>query len=468
MLLLLLAGGLFAWLCGGMLARWLSLAVLTVDLGLSVAIAFGAPATFARPWLPLLGSTLHLTADGLSAVLLVLTMTLGLLAVIAGWREIDERAGMFHFVLLWCLAGVTGVFIAVDLLVFYFFWELMLVPMYLLIGIWGHAGRARAALRFALFSQAGGLALLVAIVALAAERARQTGVWSFDYHALLGAHLAPRMAMLLMLGFLAAFLVTLPAVPLHTWLADAHTEAPTPASVVLAGLMLKTGAYGIVRFALPLFPDASRAFAPFGLALGAVGVVYGALLAIAQTDLKRLVAYTSVSHMGFVLLGAYAMSPRGLAGVVLQLVCHGLATGGMFVVVGLVEARTGTRDLTRLGGLWRGLPRLAAVATVLAMASLGLPGLGNFAAELLVLLGAFAASPAPACLAATAMVLASLYALRFVQRPFQGPLTAGPTAALIDIEARELAAFAVLVGLLFWIGLWPMHVLRVAGLGGAP
>jgi NADH-quinone oxidoreductase subunit M len=351
--------------------------------------------------------------------------------------------------------------VALDLFLLAFCWELMLVPMAFLIAIWGHGDRWRAAVKFFLFTQASGLLMLLAILALVFRYAQTTGAPSFDYVDLLHAPVAGGAGMLLMLGFFVAFAVKLPVVPLHTWLPDAHTQAPTAGSVVLAGLMLKTGAYGLLRFAVPLFPEAAAHFAPVARAIGAVGVVYGGLLAYSQTDLKRLVAYTSVSHLGFVLLGVYALTGLAQRGAVVQMIAHGLSTGGLFMLVGMIQERTGTRELAQLGGLWRSAPRLGGVGLVLAMASLGLPGLANFVAEFLVLLGAWPVDPLATVIAAGGLVVAAIYALRLVQRTFHGEMVREGTVP--DLNGREIAIFAVAIAILLWLGLFPQPLLDAAG-----
>jgi NADH-quinone oxidoreductase subunit M len=396
----------------------------------------------------------------LSLLLVILTCFLGLLAVVASWSEIQERVGLFHANVLWVLTGVMGVFLALDLLLFYVFWEVMLVPMYFLISVWGHENRVYAAIKFFIFTQVSSLLMLVAILAFALLHHQHTGVYTFDYMQLLGTPMAATTAMWLMLGFVIAFVVKLPAVPVHTWLPDAHTEAPTAGSVLLAGLLLKTGAYGLLRFVLPLFPTAAQAFAPVAMGLGVLGILYGALLAFAQTDVKRLVAYTSVSHMGFVLLGVFAWNPWALQGAVMEMLCHGLSTGGLFILAGALQERLHTRDLGSMGGLWSTVPRLGGVGMVLAMASLGLPGLGNFVAEFLVLLGAFQVSPVLTIIASIGLVLAAVYALRFVQRTFHGPNTRG--WHLPDLTLRDMAIMAVLIASLVWLGLFPQPVLNTA------
>ena len=290
---------------------------------------------------------------------------------------------------MWVLAGIVGVFLAVDLFLFYFAWELMLIPMYFLIVIWGHERRVYAAMKFFLFTQFSGLLMLIAILALYFIHHQATGVYTFEYSELLGTQLSPGAELWIMLGFFVAFAVKLPVVPLHTWLPDAHTEAPTAGSVILAGLLLKTGAYGLLRFVIPLFPHAAHEFTPVALVLAVIGIVYGAVMAFSQTDLKRLVAYTSVSHLGFVLLGIFSWNPLALQGAIMTMICHGLSTGALFILVGGLQERIHTRDLERMGGLWTVAPRLSGAALFFSLASLGLPGLGDFVGEFLVLLGSY-------------------------------------------------------------------------------
>jgi NADH-quinone oxidoreductase subunit M len=469
-----MAGGLLAWMGdrwgrGG--PRWIALATLAVDLGTSLALwaryrgSVGAPrggvwlAEIRWAWLPSWGISFHLAVDGLSLLLVVLTVFLGILAVGASWTEIRDHVGFFHFNLLWVLAGVLGVFLAMDLFLFYFFWEMMLIPMYFLIAVWGHEDRIYAAIKFFLFTQASGLVMLVAILGLVFAHHGASGAYTFDYADLLGTAMRPTTARWLFLGFVAAFAVKLPAVPLHTWLPDAHTEAPTAGSVVLAGLLLKTGAYGLLRFAVPLFPEAARTFAPMAMAVGVAGILYGALLAFAQTDLKRLVAYTSVSHLGFVLLGIFAGNALALQGAVMQMICHGVSTGALFILAGALQERLHTRDLTRLGGLWATAPRMGGMATVFALASLGLPGLGNFVAEFLILLGVYRVNVPFAALAAVGLVAATVYALSLVARGFHGPLRG---TAASDLSRREVAILAALVVVIVWLGLYPQPILDTA------
>ncbi len=451
-------------------AKWICVVALLLDLAIVLPLGGGAPAAgmpsdwsaeLRVPWVPALGISFHLALDGLSWLLVVLTLFLGILSVGCGWNEIQGRVGFYHFNLMWVLSGVLGVFTALDLFLFYFFWELMVVPMYFLIGIWGHENKTYAATKFFLFTQAGGLLMLLAILTLARIHADQTGVMTFDAPELLGTEMPAGVAMVLMLGFFVAFAVKLPSLPVHTWLPDAHTEAPTAGSVVLAGLLLKTGAYGLLRFAVPLFPEATHAFAPVAMALGALSIVYGAIMAFVQTDLKRLVAYTSVSHLGFVLLGIYAGNQLALQGVVMQMICHGLSTGGLFMMVGLLQERIHTRDITRMGGFAKFAPRMAGVALVIAMAGMGLPGLGNFVAEILTLMGSFQADRTWTIVATLGLVGATIYTLVFFQRSFQGP--AGTGARFPDLSGRETVILGTLIVALVWLGWYPQPVLDIAG-----
>jgi len=462
-----LAGGLAAWLLerkDANAARWISLSALVSDALLLLSLLSGpaVPASLDRgawlaelsiPWVPRLGIGIHLAADGLSLVLIALTLFLGIIAVVCSWNEIRERVGFFHMNLLWVLAGILGVFTALDLFLFYFFWELMLIPMYFLISLWGHENRGPASLKFFIFTQAGGLLMLLSILALYYIHGRDTGIYTFDYPQLLGTSMSPNTAFWIMLGFVVAFLVKLPALPFHPWLPDAHTEAPTAGSVVLAGLLLKTGAYGLIRFALPLFPDASAAISQAMLVLAVCGIIYGAILAFGQTDLKRLVAYTSVSHMGFVLLGIYAGGRIALAGAVMQMIAHGISTGALFLLVGIVQERMHTRELGRMGGLWSLAPRLSGIGLVFSLASLGLPGFGNFVAEFMVLAGSFRDHAIATVCAASGLVLAAIYSLRIVQKAFFGEHTQG--LKIDDLDKRETGMLAVLIGAILWIGVFP-------------
>jgi NADH-quinone oxidoreductase subunit M len=446
--------------------RWIAIVTLGLDLVLTLGLWKGV-STSGSPWLyewdqawiPELGIRLHLAMDGLSLVLLLLTFFLGLMSVIASWTEIQERVGFFYFNLLWVLAGITGVFLAVDLFLFYLFWELMLVPMYFLIGIWGHERRIYAAIKFFLFTQLSGLLMLAAIVTLAVLHQQNRGAYSFDYQSLQNLPLAPGTARLLMLGFFAAFAVKLPAFPVHTWLPDAHTEAPTAGSVILAGLLLKTGAYGLIRFVLVLFPQPARDFAPAMMTLGVIGVLYGALLAVSQHDLKRLVAYTSVSHMGFVLIGIFAGNDTALTGAFIQMVSHGLSTGALFILAGALQHRMHTREISRMGGLWKTMPALSGAGLFFVMASVGLPGLGDFVGEFMVLLGAYRANVSLTAVATLGIIAATLYGLKISSQVFQGPNRHEWT--LPDLFPREWVIVGCMMAGLLWLGLYPQSFIRM-------
>ncbi len=476
LIMLLLFAGVLAWALerrGPQWPRWISLAALGIDCILALIvwnvrsdqfeIAQGGlwMAQLSAQLIPRFGISLHLAMDGLSLLLVVLTLFLGLISVVASWTEITKQVGFFHFNLLWVLAGVVGVFVAMDLFLFFVFWEVMLVPMYFLISVWGHENRVYAAVKFFLFTQAGSLLMLIAILGLTFVHHQQTGVLTFDYQSLLGTSMDPTVAMWLMLGFFAAFAVKLPVVPFHTWLPDAHTEAPTAGSVILAGLLLKTGAYGLLRFTVPLFPDAAQAFAPVAMLLGVIGILYGGVLAFAQTDLKRLVAYSSVSHLGFVLLGIFAWNALALEGAVMQMLAHGVTTGALFILVGALQERLHTRDMRRMGGLWATLPRFGAFGLFFAIASLGLPGLGNFVGEFLVLLGTYRVSIPMTALASLGLVVATIYSLALVQQPFHGQ--AREQWNVQDLSSRSLAVLGILIAVQVWLGLYPVPVLDTAG-----
>ncbi|MEJ8756961.1 NADH-quinone oxidoreductase subunit M [Pontibacter sp. H259] len=471
LIVILMAGGLLAWLSKKVnpeLPRWVALGAVLLDLILIVYLWISTEATtgsawllrYEVPWIPQWGVSFSLALDGLSLLMLMLTFFLGLLSVLISWKEIKNKVGFFHFNLLWVLAGITGVFLTMDLFLFYFFWEVMLIPMYFLIGVWGHENRTYAAYKFFLFTQASGLLMLLAILGLYFIHGSETGSYTFNYFDLLNTPLAPDAARLLMFGFLAAFLVKLPVVPFHSWLPDAHSQAPTAGSLILAGLLLKTGAYGLLRFVLPLFPTATVEFAPWAMLLGVIGIIYGAILAYSQTDLKRLVAYTSVSHMGFVILGVFAFNEWALQGVVMQMIAHGLSTGALFILAGFIYERIHTRDITQMGGFWAKAPKMAVIALVFVMASLGLPGLGNFIAEFLTLVGSWQAANWLTVFATIGLVLATAYSLRIMQKVFYEP---GPRQEpLPDLNFREmLIAVPMVLGLL-WLGLYPQPIIDTA------
>lgn len=482
LLLLPFVGGLLAWQAERVslvMPRWIALFTMLAFLvivcliwlqggygsaNLAASIS-GSPEwqlEFQAPWIPRFGISFHLGLDGLSLLMLLLTGLLGMLAVACSWKEIDNNVGFFHLNLLWNLGGVVGVFLALDLFLFFFFWEMMLVPMYFLIALWGHRGangrsRISAATKFFIYTQASGLLLLLAIIGLVIVHAQGTGVVTFDYEDLLATSMAPAVEMVLMLGFFLAFAVKLPVVPVHSWLPDAHAQAPTAGSVDLAGVLLKTAGYGLLRFGVPLFPNASLEFAPIAMWLGVFGIFYGAILACAQTDIKRLVAYTSVSHMGFVLVGIYAGNTVALQGVVIQMLAHGISAGALFILCGELYERLHTRDLREMGGLWTRLRYLPPITLVFAAASLGLPGMGNFVGEIMILLGSFQVDPVVAIVTSGGLILAAIYGLLMMQKAFFGP--ARSETRLPDLSAREISIMLTLMVILLGLGLYPQPVL---------
>jgi NADH-quinone oxidoreductase subunit M len=462
---LLLGAGVVAWAServNPLWPQWIALLVLAAAAVWIAAVWVDGTSVAAveLPWIPRFGIGVVLAMDGLSLLMVLLTLVLGMVAVISSWTEIGERQGFFQLNLLLTLAGVVGVFTALDLFLFFVFWEVMLVPMYLLIAIWGHEQRAYAAMKFFLFTQISGLLLLAAILGLVFHHQAETGVLTFDYRLLLGG--AAGLPAWIMVGFLAAFLTKLPSVPVHTWLPDAHTQAPTAGSVILAGIMLKTGAYGLIRFVVPLFPEAAVELRYPLMLLGALSVVYGGYLAFAQEDFKRLVAYSSISHMGFVLLGVIAWNQVAVQGAVVQMVAHGFSTAALFMMAGALQQRLHTRELSRMGGLWTRAPRMGAVALFFVVASLGMPGLGNFVGEFMVLVGAFQVNVELTVVAALGLVVAAAYALLLMQRSFQGSVD--PAApAMHDFGARELAVMVALMAALIGLGIYPQPVLDLSG-----
>jgi len=475
LLVVLLLGGALAWWSeryDSTLPAKITLATLTLVSGLFIRLVYPLVTeqtpfaegsslwlmTEAYTWIPRFGIQFSLAMDGMSLLLVGLTLLLGFVAVVASWSEIEHRAGFFQANLLWTLAGTVGVFLAVDLFLFFLFWEVMLVPMYLLIAIWGHEDRSRAAMKFFIFTQASGLLMLLAILTTAVAYVEQTGEWSFSYMDWLDQPLIGPTASLVFLGFLLAFLVKLPAFPFHSWLPDAHTQAPTAGSVILAGVLLKTGAYGLLRFGVGLFPDVAIAFSTPLLVVGVVGVLYGAVLAFGQQDFKRLVAYSSVSHMGFVLIGVFAWNPLAWSGAVLQMIAHGLSTSALFMIAGALQHRLHTRQLEKMGGLWRAMPRMGAMAMFFIIASVGMPGLGNFMAEFLILAGLFQAWPLMSALAAVALVTGAVYSLSLLQRAFHGPL-ADEHTTLRDFSTMDMLVLGVLAFGLLALGIYPQPVL---------
>ena len=564
-------GGFLCWQTerfGVKVPRWIALITMGLTLALSLQLwlqggysltqSAGIPqwqSEFDMPWIPRFGISIHLAIDGLSLLMVVLTGLLGVLAVLCSWKEIEKYQGFFHLNLMWILGGVIGVFLAIDMFLFFFFWEMMLVPMYFLIALWGHKAsdgktritaatkffiytqasglvmliailalvfvhynatgvwgffhlnlmlilggvigvflaidmflffffwemmlvpmyflialwghkasdgktRITAATKFFIYTQASGLVMLIAILALVFVHYNATGVWTFNYEELLNTPMSSGVEYLLMLGFFIAFAVKMPVVPLHGWLPDAHSQAPTAGSVDLAGILLKTAAYGLLRFSLPLFPNASAEFAPIAMWLGVIGIFYGAWMAFAQTDIKRLIAYTSVSHMGFVLIAIYTGSQLAYQGAVIQMIAHGLSAAGLFILCGQLYERIHTRDMRMMGGLWSKMKWLPALSLFFAVATLGMPGTGNFVGEFMILFGSFQVVPVITVISTFGLVFASVYSLAMLHRAYFGKAKSQiASQELPGMSLRELFMILLLVVLLVLLGFYPQPIL---------
>jgi NADH-quinone oxidoreductase subunit M len=410
-------------------------------------------------WIPSFGVQYLVAVDGLSLFLVLLTTFLTPVVVLFSFGDITSRVKEYFFFLLLLETGMLGAFVALDLFLFYVFWELMLVPMYFIIGVWGGPRRIYASLKFLVYTLAASLVMLVAILYLVGVHARTAPI-TFDVRALYDVALSPTEQGWLFAAFALAFAVKVPMFPLHTWLPDAHVEAPTGGSVILAGVLLKLGTYGFLRFAMPLFPDALAAATPLILALAVVGILYGAAVAMVQPDLKKLVAYSSVSHLGFVVLGLFALNVPGIEGAIYQMLNHGLSTGALFLLVGIIYGRRHTRLIADFGGLWRPIPRFAAVFLLVTFSSIGLPGLNGFVGEFLILLGTFGASRLAATFAAGGLVLGAVYMLWMYQRVVFGPVRHEANAALSDLTRREVVVLAPVVAMIVLMGVYPRPFLQ--------
>ncbi len=449
------------------LALGVTLAEALVALGLWWAFdpTVGMQLRSSAAWIPAYGVRYTVGIDGLSVFLVMLSALLMPLCVWSSWNYITSRVRGYYALLLVLLTGMIGVFIALDLFVFYVFWEVMLIPMYFLIGVWGGANRLYAAIKFFIYTMAGSLLMLVAILAIVWHRQHAMGTFSFAYDELLAYTVAGSLGPLkpwLFLAFALAFAIKVPVFPFHTWLPDAHVEAPTAASVLLASVLLKMGTYGFLRFAIPFFP--AEAFAPLTqavvVALAVTGIVYGALVAMVQPDFKKLVAYSSVSHMGFVLLGIWAMTVQGVQGAIIVMLAHGISTGGLFFLIGMMYERRHTRLIADFGGLARVMPAFSAVLVITALSSIGVPGTNGFVGEFLVLIGSFAPYPIATGIAATGVIFAAAYLLWAVQRVVFNKLDRPENEALTDLTPREWAILVPLLAGILWIGLYPSPVLR--------
>jgi NADH-quinone oxidoreductase subunit M len=414
------------------------------------------------PWIPFAGFNIayHLGVDGLSILLLMLTTFLTPISILSTWTAVEDRVKEFMIFFLLLEVSMVGVFLALDLFLFFIFWEFTLVPMYFLIGIWGGPNRMYAAIKFFLYTMAGSVLMLLAILWLGIEGG------TFSIPELIATLSIPAGTQVwLFLAFTAAFAIKVPMWPLHSWLPDAHVEAPTAGSVILAGVLLKMGTYGFIRFNIPLFPEAALRFAPWIALFAVIGILYGAAVSYAQRDAKKLVAYSSVSHLGFVMLGLFALNQQGIQGGILQMINHGLSTGALFLAVGFIYERRHTREMDAFGGLWKVMPIYAVMTLIVTLSSMGLPGLNGFVGEFIILLGAFGSdaigSPWYAGFAAVGIILAAVYLLFMFQKLFLGPVEKEENRVLVDLNLREIITLAPLLVFIFWIGLYPRPFLNL-------
>jgi NADH-quinone oxidoreductase subunit M len=433
-------------------ALLVTLATFVVSLGLWAGWQNGeAGMQFVEraPWVPQFNIQYLMGVDGLSLFLVLLTTFIMALVIIFSWQGVNDRLGTYLFFMLLLEGGMIGVFAALDLVLFFVFWELTLVPMYFLIGGWGGQRRVYAALKFFIYTMTGSALMLVAILVLYFNGG------TFDLLALQAKGVAASLQVPLFIAFALAFAIKVPIFPFHTWLPDAHVEAPTGGSVILAAILLKMGTYGFVRFCLPLFPEASRTFLPVIATLAIIGILYGALVALVQKDVKSLVAYSSVAHLGFVMLGIFALNAQGIAGATLQMINHGLSTGALFLLVGMLYNRRHTRLLADFGGLWKSIPVFGFLFIIVALSSAGLPGLNGFVGEFNILLGMFQTNRAFAILGTLGLILGAWYLLWAVRQMLQGPLTKPENSTLKDLNRREVFILVPIVILFFVIGLFP-------------
>ncbi len=442
--------------------RWTALITSLITFGISLWVLSKFDPTLTTnlaiqfPWFRLAGVPIefYLGVDGLSILMVLLTTFLTPISILSTWKAIEEQVKGFLIFFLLLEIGMLGVFLALDLVLFYIFWEFTLIPMYFLIGIWGGKRRIYAAVKFFLFTMAGSILMLLAILYLGLQAG------SFSQPELIANRaLFAGVEMLLFLAFGIAFAIKVPIFPLHTWLPDAHVEAPTAGSVILAGVLLKMGAYGFLRFNLPLFPQASVQAAPIMAILAVIGIIYGGAVAFAQKDVKKLVAYSSVAHLGFVMLGIFALNSEGISGAVLQMVNHGISTGALFLLVGMIYERRHTRELDAFGGLWKIMPVYAGITMVVTLSSMGLPALNGFVGEFTILVGAFGSialgSPWFAGVATIGVIIAAIYMLKMFEKIFLGPVNVEENKSLKDLSIREIIIMVPLIVLIFWIGIFP-------------
>jgi NADH-quinone oxidoreductase subunit M len=448
--------------------RWVALVTMVADLVGSIVIyALFDPASFDFQltrhvaWVPSWGISYYVGIDGISLWLVLLTAFLGPLVILASWKDVQLRVKEFLISLLVLQTGMIGVFVSLDLFLFYVFWEIMLIPMYLLIGVWGNPARKLyAAIKFVLYTVVGSLLMLVAILALYFMAGAETGTHTFDLQHLYRVGVPLYAQFWMFLAFFLAFAIKVPMFPFHTWLPDAHTEAPTVGSVILAAVLLKMGTYGMIRFAIPLFPNAALDATWWVCVLAVIGIIYGAWVAMVQVDVKRLVAFSSVSHLGFVVLGMFAFTIIGLEGSILQMINHGLSTGALFLIVGMIYERRHTRLIAEFGGISKVMPLFAVFFMIFTLSSIGLPGLNGFVGEFLILLGTFEVFPVYAVIAASGVIFAACYMLWMFQRVMFGKVTNPKNVGLKDLCAREVLVLTPIVIFCVWIGVYPNTFLK--------
>jgi len=458
--------------------RWIALGFTTLAFLLSLLLIKGGGGTFSTfvleenySWIGAVGARYHIGVDGISLWLVLLTTLLMPIAVLSSWTAITKRQVTYYALMLLLQSAMIGVFVSLDLLLFYLFFEASLVPMFFLIGIWGGERRIYAAVKFFIYTAVGSLLMLVGIIALYLIHQKATGIGTFDYTVLIqtlktnAGAITPRAEFWLFLAFAFAFCIKVPLWPFHTWLPDAHTEAPTAGSVILAGVLLKMGTYGLLRFNFGLFPNASRQFAPIMITLAVIGIIYGALVAMVQPDVKRLVAYSSVSHMGFVVLGLFSFTEQGMQGALYQMLNHGVSTGALFLFVGMIYERRHTRMISEFGGLARPMPWFSALFIIASLSSIGLPFLNGFVGEFLIMLGSWTSAAVNhawivTMLAGTGVIWAAVYMLWMLQRVVFGVKTSEANAKLLDLNAREVALVLPLLALMLFMGVYPAPFLN--------
>jgi len=457
--------------------RWIALGFTTLSFLISLLLISGSGSALGAfrfeenyPWIAAIGARYHLGVDGISLWLVVLTTLLMPIAVLSSWTAVTKRQMIYYALMLLLESAMIGVFVSLDLLLFYLFFEASLVPMFFLIGIWGGERRIYAAVKFFIYTAVGSLLMLVGIIAIYLIHQQATGIGTFDYAVLMESLrtrlmvIAPRTELLLFAAFAFAFCIKVPLWPFHTWLPDAHTEAPTAGSVILAGVLLKMGTYGLLRFNFGLFPNASRQMAPLVITLAIIGIIYGALVAMVQPDVKRLVAYSSVSHMGFVVLGLFSFTEQGMQGALYQMLNHGVSTGALFLFVGMIYERRHTRMISDFGGLARPMPWFSTLFVIASLSSIGLPFLNGFVGEFLIMLGSWTSTAVShpwivTMLAGTGVIWAAVYMLWMLQRVVFGTKTSEVNARLSDLNAREIGLMLPLLGLMLFMGVYPQTFL---------